>query len=35
VNVTTSQVAATIAQLAGVDFAKAVPGVAAPLPLSR
>lgn len=33
VNVTTSQVAATIASLAGEDFAAAVPGTAAVLPL--
>jgi hypothetical protein len=35
VNVTTSQVAATVARLAGEDFAAAVPGVAPPLPLTR
>lgn len=35
VNVTTSQIAATIASLVGEDFRSAVPRVAPPLPLTR
>ena len=35
VNVTTSQIAATIASLVGEDYRTAVPDAAAPLPLSR
>ena len=35
VNVTTSQIAATIASLVGEDFRSAVPAVAPPLPLAR
>jgi hypothetical protein len=35
VNVTTAQIAATIAALVGEDFATAYPGAAAPLPFRR